>query len=144
MESEIVKPKKSLRHAAPSRHSSDEGHHASSLHHNTSINTTMRSSYLARASLWILLLTLALESSHGWLIAPAAAMIQQTAAAVMLTANLLLGSPSPQEQAMLGKELQSQLQAPTDDRPQIQIPSNQQSSGASVDKDTPIVEGTSS
>lgn len=103
-----------------------------------------RSTYVAHASLWILLLAIPLESTHGWLVAPpAAAMIQQTAAGVILTANLLLGSPSPQLQAMLGKELQSQLQAPTDDRPQIQIPSNQQMT-ASVDKNAPIVEGTSS
>lgn len=66
--------------------------------------------------------------------------IQQTAAAMALTATLLGGTIPQQQPPMIGKELQSKLQAPTEDQPQIQIPSNLPSSTA--DKNAPIVEGT--
>jgi negative regulator of sigma E activity len=65
-----------------------------------------------------------------------APFVQQTVAAVALTATLLGGTPQPPP--MIGKELQSKLQAPTEDQPQIQIPSKLPSSVA--DKNAPIVE----
>jgi len=99
----------------------------------------MRSlSLVGRASLCALLLVLPLRTSLAWL-APVVSLFQHTAAALALTATLL-GSPAPQ-QPMLGKEIQSNLQLPTEDRPQIQIPSSLQQTAVKNDKNSPIVEG---
>lgn len=96
----------------------------------------MRPLSLLHMSTWALLLTYPL-TSYAWIAPVMPFWWQQTAAAMALTATLLA---SPQQQPlMLGKELQSSLQTPTEDRPQIQIPNNLPSSA--VDKNAPIVEG---
>lgn len=108
--------------------------HAAVVHGEQAKMTTtmMRSLSLMHA----LLVMLPLQS-RAWL-APID-MFQHTAAAFALTATLMLGSP--QQPPMLGKELQSSLQKPTEDRPQIQIPSTLQQTASAVDKNAPIVEG---
>ncbi len=93
----------------------------------------MRPVFCLQISFWTLLFMYPLELD-AWL----APFVQQTVAAVALTATLLGGTPQPPP--MIGKELQSKLQAPTEDQPQIQIPSKLPSSVA--DKNAPIVEGT--
>lgn len=104
----------------------------------------MRPLPVMRLSLLALHILISPRESHAWL-APMGSLWQQTAAALTLTATLL-GSPAPSpQQPMLGKELQSNLQKPTEDRPQIEIPSNLQQSASTggVDRNAPIVEGTS-
>ena len=92
---------------------------------------------LVRASLLALLVIFPLLESYAWLAPP----VWRHAAGALALVATLMGSPAPQ-QPMLGKELQASLQKPTEERPQIQIPSNLQQTTSEVDKIAPIVEGT--
>jgi hypothetical protein len=88
----------------------------------------MRSNFLAPAVLLLLP-----QASYGWL--PVVwKQVQATTAAIALTAALL-GDPPIQQPSSFGQDLQSTLVAPTQDRPQIEIPGNLQQ-----DKDSPILE----
>ena len=132
----------SLRHASGRvmMEPCNDEHHASShstivyTHHEPSM---MRHFFPVHTFLLTLFLVVSLQSSVAWL-GPAGHLFQHTAAALVLSATLM-GSPAPQP-PMLGKELQSNLQPPTENRPQIQIPRNLQQSPDRDDK-KPIVEG---
>jgi hypothetical protein len=81
-----------------------------------------------------LVLLLLPQASVGWL--PVVwKQFQATTAAFVLTATLLGSPPIQQQPGTPGQDLQSTLAAPTQDRPQIQLPGNLQQ-----DKEYPILE----